>query len=91
MDSNFDNILGLFIILRIKMKILRLIKYLVSLGLIISFFYWYTIYTFKKENSHYEEICSQNINNEKKLLSTLEEWNSWFNRQKLYVDRSSYK
>jgi len=57
----------------------------------VKFFYWYTIYTFEKENSHYEEICSQNINDEKKLLSTLEEWNSWFNRQKLYADRSSYK
>jgi len=73
------------------MKILTLIKYLVSLGLVILFFYWYIMYTFEKENSHYEEICSQNINDEKKLLSTLEEWNHWFNRQELYVDRSSYK
>jgi len=73
------------------MKILSLIKHLVSLGLGILFFYWYIMYTFEKENSHYEEICTQNINDEKKLLSTLEEWNRWFNRQKLYVDRSSYK
>jgi len=73
------------------MKILSLIKYLVSLGLGILFFYGYIMYTFEKENSHYEEICSQNINDEKKLLSTLEEWHHWFNRQKLYVDRSSYK
>ncbi len=57
----------------------------------VYFFYWYIMYTFEKKNSYYEKIASQNINNEEKLLDTLQEWNYWFNSQKLYVDRELYE
>ena len=67
------------------------LKYLITLFLGVLLFYGYIVYAFEKKNSHYQELCTQNLNNEKRLFFILEEWNNWFNEQKLYVDRNAYE
>ncbi len=74
-----------------NIKKLNIVKSIILFALGALSFYWYIMYSFEKKNSYYEKISSQNINNEEKLLDTLQEWNNWFNSQKLYVDRRSYE